>query len=225
MAHYHVHTKEFIVGAVVGSLLGSFGALLAAPKSGKKFREDIHGAYCNFSGKTQDFAKKGKCFAKDMRGQGRDWADSAKSTINGLKRTMQEWTAQEDDETGFEGIRDLLVGGIAGGALGAAAGLLLAPKSGEDLRQDISDRYEDASERAQEFSKRGKTFAKNARSKANKWLDFANDLIEELSENAEEKRDDLVEKAKHLVRNDRVHDLIDWAALGYRVWQGVKSRH
>ena len=41
MRHHHVHTKEFIVGAAIGSLLGSVAALLIAPKSGKKLREAI----------------------------------------------------------------------------------------------------------------------------------------------------------------------------------------
>lgn len=35
------------------------------------------------------------------------------------------------------GARELFIGGIIGGAIGAAAALLLAPKSGEEIRSDL----------------------------------------------------------------------------------------
>ncbi len=39
--------------------------------------------------------------------------------------------------------QNFLVGTLVGGLVGTVAALLLAPKSGSELRQDVSDKYED----------------------------------------------------------------------------------
>jgi len=43
--------------------------------------------------------------------------------------------------------RGTMKGALIGGAIGAAAALLLAPKSGRELRADIRDRYASAQDR------------------------------------------------------------------------------
>lgn len=224
MTHYRIHTKEFVVGAVVGSLLGSIAALLAAPKSGKNLCQDICDAYCDASEKTQNLAKKGSSLAKSMGCQTCDWTSKAKSTVEGVGKSVKEWISGEEQIEEHEGTRDLLIGGLAGGLLGAVVGLLLAPKSGERLRQDIVDNYEDVSEKAERLAKKGKSFARTASSRADKWLNFAKHFVEELTENAQDTGEDWVEKAKELVHNDRLSEIMDWAALGFRVWQGIKSK-
>jgi gas vesicle protein len=41
-----IHTKDFVIGAVTGAIIGSLAALLFAPKSGRELRQDInHQAY------------------------------------------------------------------------------------------------------------------------------------------------------------------------------------
>lgn len=47
---------------------------------------------------------------------------------------------------------DLLKGALLGGLLGGAAALLLAPKSGKELRDDIGDTYQSITEKAQDFT-------------------------------------------------------------------------
>lgn len=225
MRHYHMNAKEFLVGAAVGSLLGGVGALLMAPKSGKKLRQDICDAYCDISDKTQDLAHKGKSLAKDVSCHTCDWANKAKSAVAGVSQCVKGWVSEEEEE---ECNKDLLIGGLAGGVLGAVVALLLAPKAGEDLRQDLMDTYEDVSDKTQEFanslSKKGKAFAKTARSKTNKWLDLAHQVVDNLTENAQDTSEDFLEKAKALVKNDRINDILDWASLGLRFWEGVKSK-
>ncbi|WP_238357675.1 YtxH domain-containing protein [Cohnella zeiphila] len=44
--------------------------------------------------------------------------------------------------------KSMLKGVLVGGAVGAAAALLLAPKSGRELRQDIRDKYRQTSDKA-----------------------------------------------------------------------------
>jgi gas vesicle protein len=228
MRHYHMNAKEFIVGATIGSLLGSVTALLIAPKSGRGLRKDICNAYCNVSDKTHDLANKGKSLAKNVGCQTCDWASKARSAVEGAKKSIKGWVSEEEEIEEEETTRDLLIGGLAGGILGAVVGLLMAPKPGEELRQDIIDTYEDVSDRTHEFAngvtKKGKAFAKTASKKANKWLDIAHELVDDLTENAQDTGEDIFDKAKDLIQNNRLHDVMDWASLGVRLWKGVKSR-
>lgn len=220
MRHYHVNTKEFAIGAAVGSLLGSVAALLIAPKSGKRLRQDICDTYCDISDKTQDLASRSKSFARSVGCQTCDWKSKAKSALKAVKGMVGE---QAEEECA----KDLLIGGVAGCVLGAVVGLLLAPKEGESLRQDLVDSYEDVSERTQEFangiSKKGRIYAKKARKNANKWLDFARDIVDDLTEDVQDSGLELVEKAKDLIHNERINEVMDWASLGYRMWQGIKQ--
>lgn len=225
MRQHHLHTKEFVVGAAVGSLLGSVAALLIAPKAGKKLREDICDAYTCLTDRTQDLANRGKSLAKSFGCQTCGWTNKAKSAVECAGKMVKGWTSEEEEE---ETTRDLLIGGLIGGIVGAAVGLLLAPKSGEDLRHDLAETYDDLSEKTQDFAedvaKRGKSFAKTANSKANKWLAFAQDIIDDLTEGAQEKGEEWIEQAKGLVKNKRVNEVMDWAQLGYRLWRGIQSR-
>lgn len=223
MTNYHVHTKEFIIGAAVGGILGSVAALLAAPKSGTRLRQDICDAYCDLSDKTGDLAKKGKHLAKNVSCQTCDWVSKAKSLFEGISNPRKFWHEDEDN-----GTRDLLIGGLAGSIIGAVAGLLLAPKSGEDLRDDLIDTYHDVSEKTQGIangmSKQGKTFVKTARSRANKWLDLAQQVVEELTEKVQDTSEDLTERAKQTLNSNHLNDIMDWASLGLRVWKGLKAK-
>ncbi|WP_068467946.1 YtxH domain-containing protein [Candidatus Protochlamydia phocaeensis] len=218
----HINSKEFLVGAAVGSLLGGVAALLTAPKSGKRLRGDINNMYCDLSDRTQDVAqqvsKRGKSLAKSMSSQTCDWADKAKCIVSGVKN----WVGLEEEEE-EETTRDLLIGGLVGGILGATAGLLLAPKAGSELREDLADAYNDVSDRtqdmAEEIAKKGKSFAKTARSRTNKWLELAREVVDEISGQVQEKGEDFTDTAK-----DRLNDIMDWAALGMRVWKGINSK-
>lgn len=223
MTNYHMHSKEFLVGAVVGSLLGGVAALLAAPKSGQRLRRDLCDAYCDFSDKTQDVAnqmtRKGRSLAKNMGCQTCDWSDKAKCFVENVKG----WVSSEEEEDEEDTHRDLLIGGLVGGVLGAVAGLVLAPKPGSHLRQDLADTYHDMSERTHEaahgMTKKGKAFARTAQSKAGKWLDLAKGLVEELTDEAQETGEDITDRAKH-----RLDDMMEWASVGWRLWQGLKSK-
>ncbi|MCI1881733.1 MAG: YtxH domain-containing protein [Sporolactobacillus sp.] len=45
----------------------------------------------------------------------------------------------EKEKTGnCVGVKELFIGGVIGGLIGAAAALLLAPKSGEELRKNLN---------------------------------------------------------------------------------------
>lgn len=204
----HSH-KEFIIGAAVGSLLGGVAALLTAPKSGKKIRQDICDTYCDLSKRTQELAHKGKNLANSFGSHHESWADKAKHLFS----------KEEEESMG----KDFLIGGLAGGVLGAVAGLLLAPKSGEELREDIMETYDDVSEYAHDVAKRGKGFAKSSQKRANKWLNLAREVVDEFAEDTHDKTEEFVENAKEFI-DHRMHDVMDWASIGVRLWKVLKSK-
>ncbi|GAA0379912.1 YtxH domain-containing protein [Bacillus horti] len=49
--------------------------------------------------------------------------------------------------------KDFLIGALTGAIVGAAAALLLAPKSGKELRVDLTDGYHTATKKTQEIAK------------------------------------------------------------------------
>jgi gas vesicle protein len=217
MTHKQMHTKEFIIGAAVGSLLGSVAAILIAPKEGKKLRQDICETCSDLTERTQDLARRGKSIAQSIGSQSNQWAGKAKEAVEGAKKSVRGWMGQEEEEVEENSARDFLIGGIAGGIVGAAIGLLLAPKAGEELRHDIIEKYDDVSDTTQAFAKR-------TQSKANKWIDLARQVVDDLTEEAHDKGEDLVDRAKGLINHKRIHDVMDWASLGVRVWQKMKKR-
>lgn len=48
--------------------------------------------------------------------------------------------------------KDFLLGAVVGAAVGAISALLLAPKTGKDLRGDIATQYSNVSEKTQEIA-------------------------------------------------------------------------
>ncbi len=78
-----------------------------------------------------------------------------------------------------------LAGFLVGGAIGAVAGILLAPKSGEETRQMISDSTKDALKRADETVKQIQ----------NKADDVVSDM-QRKGEEIKEKLQDLINKQK-----------------------------
>lgn len=78
-----------------------------------------------------------------------------------------------------------LAGFVVGGAIGAVAGILLAPKSGEETRKLLSDSAQDIARRADET-------AKQIQSKAD---DAVSDL-QKKGEEIKEKLQDLISKQK-----------------------------
>ncbi|MGC1454581.1 MAG: YtxH domain-containing protein [Nitrospirota bacterium] len=62
------------------------------------------------------------------------------------------------EELGVKRVQSLLVPFLAGGLVGAGVALLLAPKSGRDLRKDIRDIAVDAGDKITATVEKGKEF-------------------------------------------------------------------
>jgi gas vesicle protein len=105
-----VDGKDFIIGAVVGGLLGAMTALLLAPKSGRELRKDIAEGFETISDKTHQIAstvsEKTSAIAKTAATQTSEWVDKAKEvagTVVGEVKTWRDKSKHLDgSETGKE---------------------------------------------------------------------------------------------------------------------------
>ena len=150
------------------------------------------------------------------------WIDKAKKALDYFtKGASKSWGHEEADS-----YKEFIVGGVVGGILGAVAGLLLAPKSGCDLRHTIADSCHHLSDRtcelADDFSKQGKRFAKTAYAGTNRWLNLAKNIIEEFTENAADAGHQFSDKAKDF-SHDRLDEVMELASIGYKLWKKLKK--
>ena len=94
-----------------------------------------------------------------------------------------------------EKIVDFVKGFLIGGVIGAALGILYAPKSGEETREDISkktdellakakEEYEQAAKKLSDLAERGKEEIQDARGRFKKAIDYG---IKAYREKQEEK--------------------------------------
>lgn len=86
--------------------------------------------------------------------------------------------------------RGFLLGAIVGGAVGAVVALLFAPKSGSELRKDISEKGEDLYDKAQTYFKRqvgeGEDLVNEGRIRAERIVHSAREQADSLMSNAEQ---------------------------------------
>ncbi len=126
--------------------------------------------------------------------------------------------------------RDFVVGAIIGGVVGVTTALLLAPKAGCDLRDDLYDTYNDMSERTQDMadnvSRKGQYFARGVSSQASELADRAKDLVDALSCGVKSIKQGFEGSTKHKNArySDHLEGLLDLASFGIDAWQKFSKR-
>ena len=111
-----------------GLMLGAFaGTLLASAIAALSGREDL---------------------VKKVRGQAKDLADKAMT----IKDNVVEEILERTESKKMRGRKSFAKGTLLGLLLGAGSAALLTPKSGKQLRKNISDRYQDVADRTQELA-------------------------------------------------------------------------
>ncbi len=180
---------DFIKGALLGGILGGITGLLTAPKSGKELRDDILESYNTLNDKTHEFTD-------NIRESG--------------KRLSSVFSQDEDHQN-----VSFLTGSAAGAVIGAVAALLLAPKSGRKLREDLGDKYDEIRQKAKKFSTHIGDQGHQAMENLEDWKDTLGTLVNKLTH----------AKGKHSgAHHSRVEEIVDWASLGIRLLQQMQSR-
>jgi gas vesicle protein len=113
---------------------------------------------------------------------------------------------------------DLLKGLIIGGLIGAVLGILYAPKSGKETREDIARKTEDLLEKAKEEYEKGVAKSKLAYESAMKRLQDLEVSAKEKVEEVESKVTDLAQQGADIVQDNknRLKKAIDAGVEAYR---------
>ena len=151
------HRNEFLIGAVLGSIAAGTAALLLAPKSGRKLREDVVDQYNSLHSKKENLT------------------ELLKEKSNGLCKYFGKEV--ETNHTSSA----LLIGGIAGAFLGATSALFLAPHSGDKLRELLEDKYEEVCNRSEEIVSCLQDKSKETLDKLDDWKDTVVTIIDKLA--------------------------------------------
>lgn len=140
--------NSILMPALVGSAVGAGMAVLFAPKSGKELRKDLKRFAANTEKQVAHVIDEGK----DFYGEGRKVV--ARAVKTGEK--MYDEGAERLDVL-VHGKKRSLVAPIAAGAIaGAGIALLLAPKSGKAVREDIKRIAVDTRDKVGSFIDKGK---------------------------------------------------------------------
>jgi gas vesicle protein len=111
-----------------------------------------------------------------------------------------KYKASEQGGTAGTAVTFLLIG-LGAGAL---VGLLLAPKTGKQMRKDLRRKYEGAKDTFEDWRDDAKEFVENAKEFAEDTIERGSDIAEEVRERggkiAEEVRDRVTPLAKSLRR-------------------------
>ncbi|MBD3110497.1 YtxH domain-containing protein [Bacillus sp. AGMB 02131] len=81
-----INTKDFMIGALIGGMLGAAAALLLAPKSGKELRNDINDGAKYISDKTEKLRQTAIEKSTEI-------AEAAKSKTNTLSEKVSQQSA------------------------------------------------------------------------------------------------------------------------------------
>lgn len=85
-----VSGKDFVIGALVGGIIGAAAALFLAPKAGKDLRNDVVVQATNLKEKSSDFTSQAKEKAEVLKGKGAELASQAKEKSAQISKKVQE---------------------------------------------------------------------------------------------------------------------------------------
>jgi len=113
---------------------------------------------------------------------------------------------------------DLMKGLVAGGLIGAAIGILFAPKSGKETRQELADKTDELLAKAKEEYEKAAEKSKAAYEAAVKRLKVAEGTAREKVEDIEGKVSELVQQSAETLADNksRLKKALDAGVEAYR---------
>lgn len=122
---------------------------------------------------------------------------------------------------------------LLGSVVGATTALLLAPKSGKQIRKDICEACEDISDKTHELAcsigDRGHDAAEVIQDQASELVDKARSILNSLSDGIQSLKGSVdsniskLSKGKSKASHSRFDDALEWAELGLRFLQNFKK--
>jgi gas vesicle protein len=100
MQEKQTNGKAFVIGAIIGGVVGSISALLFAPKSGRELRKDIANQVEAASTKTQEAAKaigtKSRDVVQAVSTQTSELVAKTKSTAQTIVADVKSWRSGKE---------------------------------------------------------------------------------------------------------------------------------
>jgi gas vesicle protein len=82
----NMNGKDFLIGVLVGSIIGASVAFLMAPKSGRELRQDLSEGYETVSKKTQELARQVSEYSDILVDRVKEVAQQLKDEVQSLKQ-------------------------------------------------------------------------------------------------------------------------------------------
>jgi len=130
--------------------------------------------------------------------------------------------------------KSLLAGIILGGIVGATTALLLAPKSGKEIRKDIARTYEDVSDSAHELAhsvtSKSHRYANHLSGQAEEWTDKVKDFLDVVSDGVHHFTHHASKEASHIKGaaseniQSKLQNVIDIASIGLNLWKSAGNK-
>lgn len=98
--------------------------------------------------------------------------------------------------------KSFIVGAIVGGIVGAVTALLLAPKSGKEMREDLN-------EQAAVLKERSLQLKDTAVEKGSEWISLAKEKSAEIVKTVNKQSQQVVEKVKDFTQNMKANSVQD----------------
>lgn len=193
-------------GLLLGSAMGAAAIFLTKTYKGKAILRNLSYALQEISARTKEASMQMS-------------AQAAKGCPISQRLFRREEYAKKE-----EGM-NLALGGVVGGALGLAAAYLLTSDSSKGLRENLADNLQCLSEKtqgfAQDFHENAKDVADTLEERFGGWVDVAQRFIDNLNANAQSQIGSA--KRRFLEEDHSFDKVVDWAALGIRLYQSLKK--
>ncbi|MBA3602575.1 MAG: YtxH domain-containing protein [Parachlamydiaceae bacterium] len=186
---------NFLKGAVIGGCIAGLAALFLAPKSGKDLYSDITDGYNTLN-------KKSHKFADDFSSRAKDFMDS-----------IQGKACETVNDVGDDSSNTFLMGCAMGAVIGAIAGLLLAPQTGDKLRESLGDEYDNICDKAKSVVDGIGKKEQLLEDKFDEWKDVFLTVVNKLSPSSKKGN-----------QGYGIDKILDWATLGLRLYNKVQAR-
>jgi gas vesicle protein len=154
---------SMVVPLLAGGFVGAGTALLLAPKPGKKVRKDLKRIFNITRDQVSEAVDKGKELFEESRTAVTNAVEAGKKTyVEGIEK-LEKFTKKDE--------RSMLLPILAGGVIGAGIALLLAPKPGREVREDLKKLAASARDQVSEAVDKGKVFYGEGRTAVTKAME------------------------------------------------------